>query len=66
MAIVIYAFRKEAKKIVKNNFSNEIWGRRNWLSDAKAAGSKLVEGFVGKRRYLRGGDKTEGVEGFGF
>lgn len=64
MEVVVYAFRKEAKKIVKNNFNNERWGRKNWLSDAKAAGSKIVEGFKGQRRYLRGGDKTEGIHGF--
>ena len=64
MEIVIYAFRKEARKIVKNQFNNERWGRKNWLSDAKAAGSKIVEGFKGERRYLRGGDKTEGIHGF--
>lgn len=64
MAVVVYANRKEAKKIVKNQFNNERWGRRNWLSEAKAAGTKIVEGFKGQRRYLRGGDKTEGVHGF--
>lgn len=45
MAVVVYADRKEAKKIVKNQFNNERWGRRNWLSTAKAAGTKIVEGF---------------------
>jgi len=62
IAATIYVYRKEQKKVVQNNFNNEKWGRRNWLTGTKAA-VELVAGFTGQRKYLRGG-KTEVAHGF--